>query len=216
MEEVAVRANMALEHKNFMNHFESNYGSADAEKLEHQYDEICAQVDKITLKLLFKKIEGAKLEAALDLVHRLHLEKSFEIAMDVADRSRHRKLSDKIYAIMEEKFNSKEDDDDGSIDDESYNGSITAFARNQDFDKRGINVSPEAAEDSNQNRNPKYVQFEERPKSRKRINPFATNTKKSPGKSLTKSPAPKKPMLSRLSSFSSESRRVNKASKEIL
>ena len=130
MEEVAVRANMALEHKNFMNHFESNYGSADAEKLEHQYDEICAQVDKITLKLLFKKIEGAKLEAALDLVHRLHLEKSFEIAMDVADRSRHRKLSDKIYAIMEEKFNSKEDDDDGSIDDESYNGSITAFARN--------------------------------------------------------------------------------------
>ena len=214
MEEVAVRANMALEHKNFLNHFESNYGCTDAGKLEDQYDEICAQVDKITLKLLFKKIEGEKLEAALDLVHRLHLEKSFEIAMDVADRSRHRKLSDKIYAIMEEKFNSNQDDDD-SIDDESYDGSISTFSRKQDLDKRGVNVSPEATENSNQNRNQQDV-HSERPKSRKRINPFATNSKKSPGKSMVKSPAPKKPMLSRLSSFSAESRRVNKASKEIL
>ena len=49
-------------------------------------------------------VEAGKLERALDLVERLHLEKSFEIAMTIADH--HRKLVDLIEDVKERRFSS--------------------------------------------------------------------------------------------------------------
>ena len=47
-------------------------------------------------------VEAGKLERALDLVERLHLEKSFEIAMTIADN--HRKLVDLIEDVKDRRF----------------------------------------------------------------------------------------------------------------
>ena len=55
-------------------------------------------------------IEAGKLERALDLVRRLNLEKSFELAMRIADH--HRKLVDLIEEAMDEKFGGDEEDVD--------------------------------------------------------------------------------------------------------
>jgi siroheme synthase (precorrin-2 oxidase/ferrochelatase) len=54
-------------------------------------------------------VEAGKLERALDLVERLHLEKSFEIAMAIADN--HRKLVDFIEDAKERRFPILEADD---------------------------------------------------------------------------------------------------------
>ena len=208
MEEVAVRAKLALEHKNFVDDFKTNYCSVDEEALEAEYDEVCAQVDKITLKLFFKMLESSRLEAALDLVHRLHLEKSFEIAMESADRSRHPKLSDKIYAIKEDRFNQNEEDASDIDDADSYMGSVQTFTNDQKFSP--VQISPEGISNAHHQEKSPGKQ-----KKRKRTNPFATVSKISPGKTFVKSPT-RKPKLSRMSTFSAESRRVSKASKEIL
>jgi chromosome transmission fidelity protein 4 len=64
-------------------------------------------------------VEAGKLESALDLVERLHLEKSFEIAMTIADH--HRKLVDFIEDVKDRRFphdsidyTDENDDDDGT------------------------------------------------------------------------------------------------------
>ena len=58
--------------------------------------------DKVTLKTFAAIVEAGKLERALDLVERLHLEKSFEIAMTIADN--HRKLVDFIEHVKDRRF----------------------------------------------------------------------------------------------------------------
>ena len=58
--------------------------------------------DKVTLKMFAAIVEAGKLERALDLVERLHLEKSFEIAMTIADH--HRKLVDFIEDVKDRRF----------------------------------------------------------------------------------------------------------------
>jgi hypothetical protein len=55
-------------------------------------------------------VEAGKLERALDLVYRLHLEKSFDLAMTIADS--HRKLVDMIEEAKDRKFGDLDDDDD--------------------------------------------------------------------------------------------------------
>ena len=55
-------------------------------------------------------VEAGKLERALDLVEKLHLEKSFDLAMRIADA--HRKLVDFIEDAKDRKF--------GVPDDQSY------------------------------------------------------------------------------------------------
>jgi chromosome transmission fidelity protein 4 len=53
-------------------------------------------------------IEAGKLERALDLVERLHLEKSFDLAMTIANN--HRKLVDLIEDVRNNKFPPQEPD----------------------------------------------------------------------------------------------------------
>jgi hypothetical protein len=64
----------------------------------------------VTLKMFAATLEAGKLERALDLVDRLHLEKSYNLAMTIADS--HRKLVDFIEDARDRKFNLQHDDDD--------------------------------------------------------------------------------------------------------
>lgn len=86
-------------------------------------------------------VEAGKVERALDLVERLHLEKSFDIAMTVADS--HRKLVDLIEEAKDRRFNafheSLENDDQFTgdpYDDDDSSERITPDSNAQR--KRGI------------------------------------------------------------------------------
>ena len=95
LEEVSVRSNLALAQKQICNDTE------DA-NFEQEYTTMCAQVDKVTLKLFASTLDAGKVERALDLVDRLHLEKSYDLAIRLADHNR--KLVDFIYDAKERKF----------------------------------------------------------------------------------------------------------------
>ena len=85
-------------------------------------------------------VEAGKLERALDLVDRLHLEKSFDLAMKIADH--HHKLVDLIEEAKERRFGGQdddEDDDQGASGDEGY-----SETRGPDMDRQRI--TPDAAE----------------------------------------------------------------------
>jgi hypothetical protein len=73
--------------------------------------------DKVTLKLFAATIDAEKLERALDLVHRLHLEKSYDLAIRLADS--HRKLADLIEDAKERRFTPDEDVEDHDFDGEN-------------------------------------------------------------------------------------------------
>ncbi len=215
LEEVSVRADLALNHKNYLNDFMVNCGENEQD-LQEEYTEMCTQVDRITLRLFHRMIEAGKVESALDLTRRLYQEESFEAAILIADKSNQRKLSDHIYSIKGEKFSRFEEDQYMDEDAESYgDGSVNTFTNNRAPEESLMKVSPEPP--NSRNKRKLNVEHSEKPKCRKRVNPFATNTRKSPGKSP---PPPKsalkKPTLSRLSTFSSQSRQLNRASKEIL
>ena len=74
--------------------------------------------DKVTLKLFAALVESGKLEAALDLVDRLHLEMSYDLAIRIADR--HDKLADRIETAKNYRFDTVDDDGYGNEDDEYY------------------------------------------------------------------------------------------------
>ena len=76
----------------------------------------------MTLKLFAEYVENHKLERAYDVVHSLHLPKSYDIAVKIADDANggQSKLGSEIIAAKETKFPPVEPDDDadGASDDE--------------------------------------------------------------------------------------------------
>ena len=66
--------------------------------------------DKVTLRLYSGMVDAGKLDSAFDLVSRLHSEKSYDIAMRLADRNY--KLADEVERLKKYKF----PDDDASED----------------------------------------------------------------------------------------------------
>jgi chromosome transmission fidelity protein 4 len=86
---------------------------------------IRSRQDKITLKLFAALVDAGKLEAALDLVDRLHLEMSYDLAIRIADR--HDKLADEIETAKNNRFESTsaEDDGYGDVDDDGYYASTS-------------------------------------------------------------------------------------------
>ncbi len=64
-------------------------------------------------------MDEGKLEAALDLVDRLHLEKSYDLAIRLADR--HDKLADMIEDAKDRKFGIPEGD---HVDDDEHDTSF--------------------------------------------------------------------------------------------
>jgi hypothetical protein len=93
----------------------------------------------VTLKMFAGIVEAGKFERALDLVERLHLEKSFEIAMTIADH--HRKLVDLIEDVKERRFSATMD---YTVDDEPPTDPRSSFDRpkispdNSSFLKRSL------------------------------------------------------------------------------
>jgi hypothetical protein len=69
----------------------------------------------VTLKLFAATVDAGKLERALDLVDRLHLEKSFDLAVTLS--ARHHKLADLIEDAKERKFAVDEEEE---YDEEEY------------------------------------------------------------------------------------------------
>jgi chromosome transmission fidelity protein 4 len=85
-------------------------------------------------------VEAGKLERALDVVERLHLEKSFDLAMKIADH--HRKLVDLIEEAKEGRFGGEEypndhEDDHGLGDNDGPETGGPAFDRQR--------ITPDAA-----------------------------------------------------------------------
>lgn len=171
LEELAVRSNIALVQKRVNNQVTS--GELMGEEFEEEYRTLCAQVvntlsafiivfwlrqsltrnyeffgcpqDKVTLKLFAATVEAGKLERALDLVERLQLEKSYELAMKIADN--HDKLVDLIEDVKERKFAAlHENEQDGYAEDDhelDYDHELEYNAGNNSFDDNPGGTSPE-------------------------------------------------------------------------
>jgi len=146
LEELSVRSNMALVQKKIVKEIEIG---TESQEFELEYTAMCAQVDKVTLKLLAATIDAEKLERALDLVQRLHLEKSYDLAIRIADS--HRKLADLIEDAKERRF-APDEDMDGDDYDEDHSPRATAM------DRLGPSrqISPDAGQTSKMKRS---IQF---------------------------------------------------------
>ncbi|KAL7551959.1 LOW QUALITY PROTEIN: hypothetical protein ACHAWF_015169, partial [Thalassiosira exigua] len=128
-EETSVRASFALNQEKVLDDYLISMGDADEEQLDEDYRQKCIQVDKATLKLFMRVVQAGKVERAYDLVHRLHSEKSFNTAIQIADRVGHRKLSDRIEEAMLQKFPPIEEEDEGGEFDD--NASYASGARSE-------------------------------------------------------------------------------------
>jgi hypothetical protein len=144
LEELSVRADIALGQKKAI-HDITTGGEID-EEFEREYNSLSAQVDKVTLKMFAATVEAGKLERALDLVERLHLEKSFDLAMAIADN--HRKLVDLIEDAKDRKFGGPEEPDftepelDEHYDDRDSSQRITPDANQARKAKRSLDGAP--------------------------------------------------------------------------
>ena len=135
LEELCVRSNLALTQKKVNN--DISCGDLMGDDFGEEYRTMCAQVvglpmlmcffcepcslltqclltpttlqDKVTLKLFATTVEAGKLERGLDLVDRLHLEKSYDLAMAIAEN--HTKLVDFIEEAKESRFPLEDVDD---------------------------------------------------------------------------------------------------------
>ena len=85
------------------------------------------------MKLFNETIKNGKVERALSLVDRLHLEKSFDIAIQVSDRMGHRKLSDLIEEIKLNRFPAENEED--LFDD---NNSFGSRERSDSYDEASV------------------------------------------------------------------------------
>jgi len=219
LDEVSVRGNIALNQQKVLNDYLCNLGEADADALEEEYVQMSAQVDKITLKLFMQIVRTGKVERALDLIQRLHLEQSYDIAIQAADRVGHRKLSDRIEEAKLQKFQPLDEDmffdDNASAESfprgrsESFDGNSESMMSQREL-KTSQSISPEDprtpprgfrvmermdGEQSTDEETPPRPSNKRKAedvapiKSKKRINPFAKKRLESPAKGITKTVA---------------------------
>lgn len=105
----------------------------------------------MTLSLFSNVVSAGKVERAFDLVQRLHSEKSFEVAIQMADRVGHRKLSDRIEEVKLQRYppieESDEPFDDSASFDERSSGSFAddepVIATRQQRLEMSQRISPE-------------------------------------------------------------------------
>lgn len=102
------------------------------------------------MKLFAAFVDGNKLERALDLVDRLHLEMSYDLAIQLAGR--HDKLADSIEEAKYRRFsieNAEHHSDDDVLseeDDKQYSPETTKF-----IDRLAPQISPEAGQSNKRN-----------------------------------------------------------------
>ena len=94
----------------------------------------------MTLRLYSGLVDAGKLESAFDLVSRLHSEKSYDIAIRLADRQY--KLADEVEKMKKYKFPNEDDhyDDDYTSDD--FQNSNTVISHSQGIPSK--QVSPDS------------------------------------------------------------------------
>jgi hypothetical protein len=199
----------------------SNQGDYAAE-VEDEYEELCKKVDKVTLKLFFSLVDNGEpgiQENAFDLVRRLHFEKSYDLAVKAADMRGLTKLSDRILDSKEERFDDVDDDEDPvgePSSNESINYTPTDHPPVQRRKVSPISSTKRKERDENEEVDSENDMPEPKLVPRRRANPFAKKLKESPPKSIMDSPLLKKPTLSRMSTFSAESRQKSKLTKHFL
>lgn len=219
IEELSVRANLALNQKKLVVANSASRGF-DVSELEDEYKGLCAQVDKVTLKLFMATVEAGKLERALDLVERLHLEKSFDIAITVAERMNYRTLGDKVEHVKHRRFAVEEEDDDdfGQTEELFPDSQVEPITEVHTPHRPSRNISPESQIISRTKRRHEELQPGSVPERRPIANPFAKKRIESPARpslSPTKQ-SPARVGISRLSSFSAQSREMKKVGKMLI
>lgn len=154
-EELSVRATIALNQKRAMQRvINGDDDEEEDEEFENEFMALSAQVvrterfsmgstngslqDKVTLKMFAAAFNANKVERALDLVERLHLEQSFDLAMQIADSNR--KLVDRVEEAKQNKFGDSDDLDDGVDGDDDSEMDIPTSAT----DTRN-RISPDAS-----------------------------------------------------------------------
>mmetsp|Transcript_11471 Transcript_11471/g.19540 ORF Transcript_11471/g.19540 Transcript_11471/m.19540 type:complete len:1185 (-) Transcript_11471:118-3672(-) len=220
-EEASVRANIALDQRKIYDDVLVSEGKMDSEDIEEEYDMMCRQVDKITLKLFNTFITARKVERALDLANRFHTEKTFDIAIMAADRMSLGRLCEKLEEMKNQKFPPLDEDfgDEGSYDsgmDErrSVEDEPKITSRQQLAEMQRI--SPDALHTPQKGRSRhstdeesppaeslkrKFDDDEANKSSKRRVNPFAKKRLESPAKGIMKLPlSPARPTLSKAKS----------------
>ena len=85
-------------------------------------------------------VDSGKLESAFDLVSRLHSEKSYEIAIRLADR--HYKLADEVERVKKYKF--PDDDDVSNEDYTEYDGGTSNVSHDHSEGTQSKQISPDS------------------------------------------------------------------------
>ena len=246
LEEVSVRANASLRQQKFLT--DRGLLSSDSvpeEEILDEYDKLCTQVDKVTLKLYFSVLRTGKLERALDLVHRLHIERSLDIAVKASERFGYDRLSDRIDGMRERRFPpvslSGRPSIDAMGDEEKYYedpsrisppSHLEAKKRPHEEEDDAAYQSPDEREHTRQSRgadcasalSSKSHTLSDKKQKR---NPFGKRRIETPQKSPAKAriqqddeapqtPTSPVPRLKRNSTFSAESRKRSKVAKRLL
>merc|ERR1712106_209760 len=237
LEEVYLRSDLALRQKRLVH-------ADDQDDVAADYERYRTNVDKVTLKLYFEAVRANQTEMALDLVGRLHKEKSYDVALKAADRMNRVQLSEEIEKKRDDKFGVMEEEEDYFEEEDGYYSdeqphrrttSTTNDTPNSSTHSSSQlrNISPEAPkrlrleeEENNNNHAPPSPSAPE-PKRRKKKNPFGKKSCKSPSAVL--SPPKPRPQLghkdidndepppmklSRMSAFATKARHEAKKQKE--
>ena len=122
LEELTLRSAMALDQQKARDDRLVALGEADADDAEEDYDASAQVVDKVTLKLFTEVAKAGKVERALDVARRLHLERSLDLAVRMADRVGQQRLADRIEDVRAARFPPAADDDEEDGDGGSFGG----------------------------------------------------------------------------------------------
>ena len=194
LEETSLRAACAMHHRHFTSGKEEN---------------LCANVDKVTLKLYIHHCEAGNINKALDIVqHRLFLETSYDIAVTIADRMSLPTLANDILNIKENKFDTNDDETDSEEEKE----------REEEEDDLSVTPMEPQHPISPESNHPKREREYEENQSNKRLrNPFAKKKVLSPRKESPHLPkVNEEAQLSRQATFTQTSRKMRQSDKHIL
>ncbi|KAL7536855.1 hypothetical protein ACHAXR_009745 [Thalassiosira sp. AJA248-18] len=119
VEEKNVRAIFALNQEKVLDDYLVSQGEANEDEIEEEYNQKCLQVDRLTLTLFKTVVQAGKVERGFDLIRRLHNEKSYDVAIQMADRVGHRKLSDRIEEVKFQRFPPLDEEEEDGFDDDA-------------------------------------------------------------------------------------------------
>ena len=162
-----VRATFALNQERVFDEYLLSQGEINEDELEETYEKQCLKLvstgklssayskscfanhfvphlvnmpqDKYTLKFFTGVVKSGKVERGLDIARRLHSEKSFDVAIHMADRMGHRKLSDRVEQVKCQRFPPMDEEDEGFDDDAaSYDSGARSEGSNVSFEEEPV------------------------------------------------------------------------------